>query len=52
MTNIIEGKVLGKRGQRSPYLKDINRRVQIGKYCHMKGAALDVREWLRLQGIV
>ena len=32
-------------------LVDITHRMQIGKYCDMKGAELGRREWLCLQGI-
>ena len=53
VTYIIQDKVFGKRGrgrQNKSYLEDINR-MQIGKYCYIKGAALDRWEWLRLQDI-
>ena len=39
VTNIIEGKVFGKRGRGRPkksYLEDIEYRMQIIKYCAMK----------------
>ena len=45
------GKFLGRARPRKPHLEDINHRIQIVKCCHMKGAALDKREWLRLQEI-
>ena len=54
VTNIIEVKVRVKRGRgrpKNPLLEDINHRMLISKHCHIKGAALNKREWLRLQGI-
>ena len=45
MTNIIEGRVLNKRGCQS-YLEDIKHYMEIGKYCDMKGTTLDMSEWL------
>ena len=52
VTNIIQGKVLAKRGRGRPkkqYFECINHRRQICKYSDMKGAALDMREWLYLE---
>ena len=42
LTNIIEGKVIGMKGQRT-ILKQIN------KYFDIKGAVLDRKKWLPLQ---
>ena len=66
-TNIIEGKVVGKRGSGRPYFDDtkqcvnyfvrkenqrrIKHPLQIDMFCDDKGAALDGKEWLRLQDI-
>ena len=49
-----KGKVFGKRGRGRPRkrsLEYIEHRMQIRNYRDIKGAALDRREWLRLQDI-
>ena len=49
LTNIIEVKVLGKRGRgrsKKLYFEDIKHCIQIGRYHNMKGAALDRKKWL------
>lgn len=51
--NILEGKVLGKKGRgrpRTKYLEDIKKRIGCDNYMELKRTANDRREWLHRQG--
>ena len=47
----IENAIRQEIKRRKPFLENVKRYMQIRKYNDLKGAALDRKEWLRLQSI-
>lgn len=54
VTNILEGKIMGKRLRRRPrqsYFNNINQRMGFTSYQYLKNTARDREVWLQRQGL-